>query len=50
MIFGEARRRHNAGLRRAQGELEERVTERTQELNVATKVSGSFGAGPSNAR
>ena len=37
MIFGEARRRHNAGLLRAQGELEERVTERTRELNVANQ-------------
>jgi signal transduction histidine kinase len=37
MTLGEARRRHNARLLRAQGELEERVTERTMELNVANQ-------------
>ena len=37
ITLGEARRRHNAGLRKAQGKLEERVTERTQELNVANQ-------------
>ncbi len=37
MTLGEARRRHNAGLLKAQGELEERVRERTKELNVANQ-------------
>ncbi len=34
IALGEVRRRHNAGLLRAQGELEERVQARTQELNI----------------
>jgi signal transduction histidine kinase len=37
IALGEARRRHNASLLKAQGELEERVTERTTELNVANQ-------------
>src|SRR5712672_3433152 len=37
MTLGEARRRHNTRLLRAQGELEERVTERTTELNIANQ-------------
>src|SRR6266850_987735 len=37
ITLGEARRRHNAGLRKAQGKLEERVTERTVELDTANQ-------------
>ncbi len=37
IALGEALRRHQARLLKAQGELEERVTERTAELNVANQ-------------
>ncbi len=37
VVMGETRRRENDELRRAQGELEERVKERTAELNTANQ-------------